>query len=389
MMEFNALFRTAHACFSAAAAAENAHRAAAKLRDDLAGFPVSMVVFFAATNYDPDILAASVRDAFPGAKTFGCTTAGEGVDTLLLNASVVAMAFAAGVFDHNEIALVVEDGEESAAEGIFSSADTAMWYLGRRLKQVLLQLDYRQYVGFLLADSVSFFSEALVERVGEMTDVIFAGGIAGEDCHFRDEGRVFYQGRSYRSAVVLALWKPKRGFELLKTQAVELTDKTLAVTRADENRRIVWKFNDEPAALAYAKATGLSPEAMTYFEFDDFPLALAVNGEPFLRGIARRVEPHGLQMLALVREGMRFTVTRFGDIIDSTGAALREKFGDAGRPAAILHVNCVSRHTTLKKNGCDQDFAALFDGIPNIAFSSYGEIYVGLVGMTSTMILFK
>lgn len=382
-------FRTAYAQFAAADLADNARRAAERVQDEFKGIPVAMVVYFAASNYDPDVLAATMRDAFPGAKTFGCTTAGEGVDAKLLNGSVVAMAFTADVFDYNEIALVVESVREAGEEGVFASTDSAMLHLGRKLGQPLLQLSHREYVGFILADGLSFFSETLVERVGELTDVIFAGGIAGDDCRFQDGGRVFFQGRSYRRAAVIALWKPRKGFSLLKTQAVQLTDKKLTVTKADENRRIVWEFDGMPATPAYAKAAGLPPESASFEEFDDYPLALTIDGEPFLRGAVGQVAPNGLQLIHQVREGMRFTITRFGDIVDTAAKALEDKLRETGPVAAILHVNCVSRHSVLKKRGEEEAFAALFAGIPNIAFSSYSEIYVGLVGMTSTMILFK
>ncbi len=62
-----------------------------KIREDFSGAEPVFVVFFAATDYDPDILAAEMHDAFPGAVTMGCTTAGEACGSLVLKASVVAM----------------------------------------------------------------------------------------------------------------------------------------------------------------------------------------------------------------------------------------------------------------------------------------------------------
>ena len=57
--------------------------------------------------------------------------------------------------------------------------------------------------------------------------------------------------------------------------------------------------------------------------------------------------------------------------------------------AAILLINCASRHTGLVNRGQLADFAALFSGGPSISVSSYGEVYVGVVAMTSVMIFFR
>lgn len=382
-------FNTAHAVSDCGDTVTNARQATETIRKAFSGFSASQVVYFAATNYDPDTLAACMREAFPGATTFGCTTAGESVDDMILGASVVAMAFSAEVFDYNETAVVVPEGPVDAEQGVFSTAGDAMRHIGRKLGHDMIRLDYKKYVGFMLADRISSFSESVLEKVGEMTDVIFVGGCAGDDYKFDGSQRVFYNGKAYDSASVLALWKPKKGFSLLKTQAAEMTDQQLVITKADEENRIIWQFNGENAATAYARAAGLTQSTMEIHDFDQNPLAVTADGEPYLRAIVKQVDEKGLQMFAKVREGTRQTVTRAGDVLGTTRADLKEKTRELNDIAAILHINCSSRHTALKKSGQVDAFAKLFKGIPGVGFMSYGEIYVDLVALTSTMILFK
>lgn len=382
-------FRTAYVSDDGVDPVANARRAASKIQIAFSDFPVSMVLFFAATNYEPTVLAEAMRDAFPHAKTFGCTTAGESVDDRILGGSVVAMAFSAEAFDYNELALVTANAPADPERGVFSDAGEAMRHLGRKLGHDMIKLDYKEYVGFMLADRISNFSEAVLEKVGEMTDVIFVGGFAGDDYKFTDGQRVFFNGASHASACVLALWKPKNGFSLLKTQAVEMTDKHLVITKADEDNRVIWQFNGEEAARAYARAAGLSATDMGILDFDENPLAVTADGEPYLRAIVKRVDGGGLQMFARVREGTRQTVTKAGDVLGTTRLEFEEKRRELENISAILHVNCASRHTALKKCNQVDAFAKLFAGIPGVGFMSYGEIYVGLVALTSTMILFK
>ena len=382
-------FTTSYAQFAGGDTIENAKMAAKKIAADCANINPVLVIFFAATDYDPRVLAKEMYRAFPNAKTMGCTTAGEARDGELLNGSVVAMAYSAEAFDHCRIALVVGDGEPADSDGVFDNVDNALAFIGEGLGGDLLSLDYRKYVGFILADRISSFSESVLERLGERTDVIFVGGFAGDDYKFINKQMVFYQGKAYRSAAVLALWQPSRGFELLKTQSVGVTNTGFVITRADEERRIIWEFNGRDAAQVYAESINAPVETMNVIDFDENPLALTVDGEPFLRAVVKTVDNRGLQMFASVKEGTRLTLTRSEDVLNGAADALHAKIGEMEGVAAILHVNCASRHTALaKRKQCDA-FAALFDGIPSIAFSSYGEIYVGIVAMTSTMILFK
>lgn len=382
-------FRTTFAKAAEKSTSANARQAARKIKADFADFPATLIIYFAATDYEANTLAVEMRDAFPGAKTFGCSTAGEQCDDRILNASVVAMAFSSEAFEYCETALVLAAGKTAPAEGVFDTAEAAMRHLTARLGVEPIHLDYRQYVGLMLGDSISAFTESVVEKIGELTDVIFVGGMAGDDYKFVGAQTVFYDGQVYRNAAVLALWKPKNGFSLLKTQAVEMTDRNLVITRADEENRIIWQFDGEDAAPAYARAIGIPVETMDILDYDENPLALTADGEPFLRAVVKKVDERGLQMFAQVREGTRQTLTRVGDILGRTKEDLDAAMREAGEVAAILHINCASRHTALKNKGQADAFGTLFRGVPNIAFFSYGEVYVGVVALTSTMILFK
>ncbi len=386
-------FKTAFAQTPDGNPAANARAAVRKIREDFSGAEPVFVVFFAATDYDPDILAAEMHDAFPGAVTMGCTTAGEACGSLVLKASVVAMAFSGEVFDFCETALVTADKDIAAAggTGIFSDPGAAVEYLGRNLRTPPLDLDHRQYVGFMLGDRFSTFAESVLERVGEMTNVFFAGGIAGDDGKFEVGTRmVFYRGKAYRNgAAALALWKPRNGFSVVKTQAVELTDKQFTITKADEAARTIWELDGRNAVEAYAEAIGTCPENLAVHDYLQNPLGLVAEGEPYLMGVWSMTKGGGLEMLMPVREGMRLRLTRARNVVGRTKADLAAGMEGGGKPGAILHVNCMARYETLRMANQVEEFGRLFEDVPHIAFLSYGEIFANTIAITSVMILFK
>jgi hypothetical protein len=387
-------FKTAFAQTTEGNPGDNARAAARKIGGELAGIKPAFVVFFASTEYDADTIAAEMHKAFPGARTMGCSTAGEACDGQMLNSSVVAMAFAAEASAYLETAIVLADPEAARKEnapGVFSDATAALEYLGRNLGIPLIQLDYREYFGFMLGATITEFSESVIERTGEMTNAFFVGGIAGDDRKFADLQYVFFNGKAYKNgATVIALLKPANGFEILKTQAVEPMDKQqYTITRADEKTRVIWELDGRDAVSVYTKAIGAPMGALTMRDFDSNPFALMVGGEPYLRAIVETVDGKGIRVLSTVREKTPLAITEAGNILETTRTALAAQIAETGQPAAILHINCVSRHTTLQNEKQVDEFGRLFSGVPHISFASYSEIYVGIVAMTSVMVLFK
>lgn len=387
------LFKTAYTSWSTGNLGENARQAVRSLHNEFDKFQASLVLYFCSTDYDPDILAAEMADAFPDATTLGCTTGGEGIDARLMNGTLVAMGFAPEVFSYCETALVLQDKAKAKAMAkpdVFASATDAVRYISRDVGHVLRGSLHADYVGFMLADRISDFSEGVVDRFGDLNDVILIGGFAGDDYKFDGSYRVMFNGKCYRDgAAVLSLWKPAKGFSLLKTQAVEMTDRMVMVTRADEKNNIVWELDGEDAVSAYGRFIGLPPESIDILDFDEYPWASTVNDEPFLRAVMKKVDDKGLLFTSRVRQGTSLKLTKAGNILETTRKAMAAKRAEMESLSAIVHINCVSRHAALKKWGQDAEFAELFGDVPSISVSTYGEIYVGLVAMTSTILFFK
>ncbi len=382
-------FKTASAQTAQGNPVDDALAAVRKIKADFDGFTPAFVIFFASVDYDPGTVAAEMKEMFPEATTMGCSSAWEACDGKMLDGNLVVMGFSEEVFEFADTALVLADTTgETDAPNVFTNATDAMNYLTRNLGKQPIDLDFREYVGFMMGDATSPFTEGVIERIGEMTNMFLIGGIASDRYTF-DRHLIFYNGKAYRNAAALALWKPTRGFELLKTQAVELTDTQFIITDVDEEKRIIWKLDDRDAAVAYSEAIGIPVDKIANPEFDMYPLAMVADGDPYLRVAIAVVEGRGLQMYSKIRGGMCLTLTKAQGFVDVTGKALADKIAETGEPAAILHLNCTCRYTAMARTGETEAFGRLFSRWPHIGYASFGEVYANLVGLTSVMILFK
>jgi hypothetical protein len=279
-------------------------------------------------------------------------------------------------------------------------------------------LDYREYVGWILADGLASTNDFTVERIGELTDVLFGGGCAGDDGLFKHT-LVWANGEVFENGVVFALMKPRVKFAVFKTQSISPTPHSMIATRVDRVKRIIYEFNGRPAAQVYAEALGVNLD-FSYLEatqidtiqfyqnalttnttstnvdeagfinmFLNWPLALMINDEPFIRAAATLVDDGGIAVYMPPIQGLRYTITHTNDVVDETRRILEEKRLEVGGSiSGIINCNCMLRDTQVKNENRCAEYEKLFAGIPTISCSSYGEIYISVVSQSASMIVF-
>lgn len=353
--------------------------AVAEIEQQCTGFDPRVVLCFASPKYDPVELSRKLKSTFPQAYIAGCSTAGEIVSGRMLTGSAVAMCLGAETVEKAAYA-VVQDPREKAAVG------DALGKLEAHFGKPLSEMDVRQYVGIVLVDGMSGAEEQLMEQIGDLTDVFFVGGSAGDDLKF-ERTHVMAAGQAYAGAAVLMLLKVRNGFDIIKTQSFVPAGKTLVATEVDEQNRKVIRFNGKPAVEAYAEAVGVDP-AKASEEFMNHPLGLMVQGEPFVRS-PQRVQNGAMLFYCRIVEGAELELLNGTDIVADTRAAVEAKKAELGGIAGIIDFHCILRTLKLRAEQRCDEYGAIFSGIPAIGFSTYGEAYLGHINQTSTMLVFR
>lgn len=338
------------------------------------GEPV-LVIFFASPAYQPERIAAAMAQAFPSAVTFGSTTAGEIVSGRMLTNSVVAMAFGSSAIKSVKVEVV--QNLDTPGYGAFAAFED-------HFGVPMAEMDPARYAGILLVDGLSKKEELIVDRIGDLTNVNFVGGSAGDDLRFAAT-HVYANGNSYIHAAVVALLEPAVPFSFLKTQSFIALPKRLTVTRANEVEREVLEFNHQPAVVAYAEALGVPvDEAATHFLTN--PVGLLLEEEPYVRS-PQRIKDGSMIFYCAVKEGMELSLLQSGDIIADTCRALDDAKSEFGDPSAIVNFNCILRTLELREKGLTEQYGNVFSGVPTVGFSTYGEQFIGHLNQTATMFL--
>jgi hypothetical protein len=349
-----------------------------EIRNQLADVEPALVIFFSSTKHAPAVVSRQMQAAFPKAQVFGCSTAGEIVSGQMLTDSIVAMGFSAEAAGDCKIEIVENPGQRNSLEKACQGFQS-------HFGEPVAAMDPGQYVGIVLIDGLAGAEEGFMETLGDLTDVHFIGGSAGDDLKFAGT-HVYAQGKEYSGAAVLALLKPGIPFSFIKTQSFQFLGKTLKVTKADETKREVLQFNDMPAVQAYAEAIGVSVDEVSK-NFMRNPVGLVIEGEPYVRS-PQQVKEGSMLFYCGVKEGMELSLLESADIISDTRNAIAQAEKDLGGLSAIIDFDCILRTLDLRQQNLSGDYGKLFEKVPTVGFSTYGEQYIGHINQTATMLAF-
>ncbi len=359
---------------------QDARQAVGDMAGQLAGFDFEVLIFFASATYDFNQIAEEMNTHYPGKKVIGCSSYSEFCNDMESKDSLTAMAITKECVSDAAIQVV----ENVAADGNLTPAFLRFEsHFGIKMSDA----SFRQYVGILLTDGLSGAEEKVIETIGDMTNIFFVGGSAADRLTFT--GTYLYaNGRVYQDAALLALFKVETGFSIVKTQSVEQSGITVTVTKADPEQRRIYELNNKPAG-EYLSAILDIPMDKLQESFFGHPLGIVIGDEVFIRSL-RTLEPDGsISAFCAVGEGMTLSLLKTKDMIADTKAAIEEKKAQMGSVSGILNFNCVLRTLQLENEQSMLPFCEAFAGYPTCGFSTYGEIYLGHINQTATMLLFK
>lgn len=351
-----------------------------ELKNAFEGFPAKAILFFGSSCFQPELLAEKMKETFAPVPVFGCTTAGEIVSGKMLKNSIVAMGFDEGSVKDLQVEILEKVDETAGVANAFAGFE-------RHFGTPVAQMDPSEYVGLILIDGLCGAEERIMDKIGDLTDLTFIGGSAGDDLGFA-KTFVFADGKAYSNAAVLAILRLGKGFDVLKTQSFKVLDKKLMVTRANEKCREVIEFDGLPAAEAYAKALGVSVDDAGN-SFMTYPVGLMVGDEPFVRSPQQVKDDKAMVFYCSILDGMEVSLLESTDIIADTKAALDKKIKELGDVSGIINFHCILRTLELEKKGQTEQYGEIFSSVPAIGFSTYGEEYIGHINQTSTMLFIK
>ena len=350
---------------------------AQELREQLGDTAPKLLVYFMSSGLNKKEIAKEIQEAFPNTITFGCCSYNEMITNHWLQGSVVALSFDETLLEDVSLE-VVTNMKQSYETNIQQAFDSFSSYYGVPMKE----MNYKEYVGMTFMDSHSLVEEGVMETISRNTNVLFVGGSASDQMEFGPTP-VFANGKVYEDAAVLVLMKPSCSFEVVKTQSFVSLGKKLIATKVDTETRSVLEFNGKPAIEAYAEAFGV-PKETVQEKFFAHPVGLIAGEDIFVRSPSQVKEDGSMVFVCTILEGMEVEILANTDIIGET----KEAISHLQNAHALVQINCAYRYFELAQRGLTEEYIHIFQNIPNIGFTSFGEAFLGHMNQTATMLIF-
>lgn len=343
--------------------------AVAEIKDRLNGCDIQHLLVFFSGLHDADVLNEHLVTAFPGIPVSGCSTAGEITPAGMMQGTLQVIAFPRDGF---RVLTVAIEGIDRL--GVEKTSDIVRELKGR-LNAGREPASKERMFAMILVDGLSNVEEVLIASVGwAMGDIGIIGGSAGDGLEFR-RTTLLDGGRALVNSALLILVESDFPFRMFNSQNFEPTEAKLVVTAADNENRIVYELNAEPAAREYASAIGLLPNDLGPFSFASYPLVVKVGGNYYCRSI-RNVNPDGsLAFFCAIDEGLVLTVARPQDMLASTARTLEDVDKTLGGIDFVLGFDCVLRRLDAENRQIWRELDGLYRKHRMCGFHTYGEQY--------------
>jgi len=369
----------------------NAFKAAQEIKEQFSEINnINCVVFFASYLYNSDDLASAMQQQFPDIECFGTSSGVEMTLDDITTGSLVAVAFTSDIMEDFCLDVI----ENLMYDNV--NIDSCVQKFSSHYNNQLFNLSPKEYFGLIFIDFNSKAEEKLFNELGSISQIVFLGATASDYWKF-DSTCVYANGRVYKNAAVIVLFKPKVKFNFEKFESVEEIAPPMVVTKSDYDTKILYELDGRPAAEVYCEVMGLNYNQMVGKigggitpNIRTHPLGINIDGQLYLRDIFRINEDNTLTMVCNIPESLMVHFYKVSDIIKDTGNYcnyLHQKYHNVG---LMLSFACLNRYEDIKSTKDIEKYLNIFNGIPIAGFGAYGEYYTVPVNHTTTsLVLFK
>lgn len=217
------------------------------------GGKYNIVLFCASVKYDFEHLSVLMKEAFPDAEVLGVSTCGEISPDGFTDGGLVA----AGISCHN-----------SSVKGLVLDKAHEFLYIRKdEIERAALSCGIRrgENKAFALVLISALFNAE--ENVLAVLHAIFGdefpvvGGSAGDDLQFK-KTYVSCNGKTVSDGVAILFVKTEDKFSISRENIFRSTDKSLNITEADPERRIIISIDKQNPTKRYAQILGVSEQEL-------------------------------------------------------------------------------------------------------------------------------
>lgn len=321
-----------------------------------------LILFFSGVDQFKEY-AREIRERFPQAISMGSTT--------------FAAFCKEGAFKETLMLIGFEDGIRCEA-GLLQEADKYSLKYVDQVTRCASQFNNPENTICLEFSSALIRCEELVlstiNAVTAKKKIPVFGGSAG-DRGKAEKTMIALNGQVYQNACVFVMIENLGGkIRLYRENIYKPTTHYFKATKVDVRKRIVYEYDNKPAAKVMADALGVSISELPKY-LDQSPMGRIIGNEMYIVANNTVVNGSAMEYHARIYNNSQVVLLEADKYQSVIGETLKQVKRECSRPSLTLMVNCLARSLLFEADGYLSQFATTVGSSVGdyIGFAGYGE----------------
>ncbi|RDU66224.1 chemotaxis protein [Helicobacter didelphidarum] len=316
-------------------------------------------------------LLCSLDDNTPLNDLYGVSIGNNGMD----GDRVDLMLFSSDMIEHIHV-VSIDLGVK------ITNKDEQIKFIENEVRKVKIPFKATSHstLGYVLLDGISWAESFLMEAIYNAGSLpcMYVGGSAGGRLDFKNT-YIFDNNSVVKGKAVITYVKLKKNyhFGIFKTQNFEVTNEKFLVVDSDVKSRTINKFLDNKTHKQNSVFEALSDKLKCDLSkvpniMNDYTFGVKIKDQMFVRCIADfKADTESVSMYCDVDKGEELTLLKRVDVVERTKMDYKAYAKNKPEPLGVILNDCVLRrlHNINMLKGIN-----VFDKIPAIGFSTFGEI---------------
>lgn len=280
---------------------------------------------------------------------------------------------------YKDILLVmgIEDGIECYADVLEEVDRYPLKYVDRVTECINKFHDISNTVCFEISTALISCEELVLSALNsalEEKKIPLFGGSAGD--HGKAERTMIsFNGTVYNSACAFVMIKNLSGkIRLYRENIYKPTTHYFTATKVDVRNRIVYEYDNRPAAKVIAEALNTTVEDLPKY-LDSYPLGRIIGNDMYITANQMVTKNDGMSYHARIYNNSKMVLLEPDDYRNVINKTIDKVKKDVPNPSLAIMINCLARSMLFEKDGYLNEFAKKMSSALGdyIGFAGYGE----------------
>lgn len=282
-----------------------------------------------------------------------------------------------GAYKDTLLVMGIEDGIECYASVLEEANIYPLKYVDRVIECINKFDDTSNTVCFEISTALVSCEELVLSTLNSVLEekkIPLFGGSSG------DRGRakktmISFNGKIYNNACAFVIIKNLNGkIKLYRENIYKPTTHYFTATKVDVRNRIVYEYDNRPAAEVMAEALNTTIEKLPQY-LDSYPLGRIVGSDMYITANQMVTKNKGMSYHARVYNNSKMVLLEPDDYKNVINKTIDEVKKDIPNPSLAIMINCLARSMLFEKDGYLNEFAKKMSNALGdyIGFTGYGE----------------